>query len=169
MSGGMQFISFMLPRAIPQGFTRSRAATLTAPRRAKPLMLSRPLVFINSTRYNFTILRYEIPQSTVMVINRIALKCWPQFPVSVLPGQSPSFRALVDGVPIAQGTGDIIADNTEDRNTRPYVPPRWLNVQWSAQGPAVFDLSFTYPPANLNSYYLYCVAQGFTYFSESVP
>lgn len=155
------------PYLLPSGTQRTRSAALYPPPGARPFMLSNPLRFVNVGDPNaVAVIVYDVPLGYSATINRISLKCHPQFS-GIFP--SPWWSAFVDGQPIADGTQQIYADLTQVRNLFFYVPPRFNTVQWQMTGPCTFFLGFTQPLGNGNSHYLYAVLQGFTYPTDGAP
>lgn len=148
---------------LPPGAKRTRNAALYPPKNARPFMLSNPLVFQSGPAQDVGVLQIDVPIGTVAIVNRISFKCHPQFP-GIFP--QAWFSVLTNGIAIANGTQQIFADYTQDRSAFFYRPPQFRRVQWSAQGPTLLRLSFTVPPGNGNSFYLYCVMQGFTYYAD---
>jgi hypothetical protein len=144
----------------PSGERTARNAASVPPRNARPFMRSNPLVFQAGFVNQLGVLGFNVPIGTTAVIDRVSLKCHPQF-AGIFP--QAYWSILVDSTPIAAGAGQIFADFTQVRNTFTYTPPRFQTVQWSITGPANFVITFNVPNANGNSFYLYTVVQGFDY------
>lgn len=152
---------------IPEGVKLAeRNAALLPPRDAQPVMLSSPLIFQSGAAQNVGVLFFEVPLGRTLVITRVSLKMFPQFQ-NIFP--QAYWSALVDGTPIAQESGSIYGDFSQERQTQLYLPPKFQAVQWTAPGGTNFNLAFTVPLGNGNLFYCYAVAQGYTFTNQGDP
>lgn len=146
--------------ALAPGAKRARNVAILPPKNARPFMRSNPLRFYNTAVDQANILDFAIPESTGVVINRVSLKCFPQFPGI---GPFAYFTVLLNGAAIVDGAQQIFADATQVRQVYSYEPPTFQRVQWTGVGVGSVQLNFTIPPGNNNSFYIFAVMQGFTY------